>query len=277
MFMNIPFILLLCATFFYLTSTAGYFCYLFHQKDRIQQTALSIMGIGAVVHLFAIVLQSATLGGLPIYNLAQSLSLSGLSLGAMFLYVQYRFHLKILGVYATAMISVLMLASIFLPGTAQAPDKIYKSIFFFGHIILVFSGEAMLALACGAGILYLIQEQGIKVKNPGFFFKRLPSLDFLDSVSYTCITTGFVLLTFGLVTGSIYVRSVWGSFWRWDVKEVLYLGTWLVYAALLHLRLYSGWRGRNSAIMAVIGFIVLIFTFLGVNSFLGGHHQGFPQ
>jgi len=70
---------------------------------------------------------------------------------------------------------------------------------------------------------------------------------------------------------------VWGSFWRWDVKEVFSVGAWLVYAVLLHLRLYSGWRGRNSAIMTVIGFIILIFTFLGVNSFLGGHHQGFTQ
>lgn len=277
MSMNIPFILLQCATFFYLISTAGYFCYLFYQKDRIQQTALGAVGIGAVVHLVAIVLQSAALGGLPIYTLGQSLSMAGLSLAAMFLYVQYRFHLKILGVYATAMITVLMLASIFLPEATQTPDKIYKGIFFFGHIILIFTGESMLALACGAGILYLLQEQGIKGKSPGFFFKRLPSLDFLDAVSYTCITTGFALLTFGLVTGFIYARSVWGSFWRWDVKEVFSLGAWLVYAVLLHLRLYSGWRGRNSAIMSVIGFIILIFTFLGVNSFLGGHHQGFTQ
>lgn len=277
MFMNIPFILVQCATFFYLISTTGYFCYLFHQKDRIQQTALGSVGIGAVVHLFAIVLQSAALGGLPIYTLAQSLSMAGLSLAAMFLYVQYRFHLKILGVYATAMISVLMLASILVPGAAQAPDKIYKGIFFFGHIILIFSGESMLALACGAGILYLLQEQGIKGKSPGFFFKRLPSLDFLDAVSYTCISTGFALLTFGLVTGFIYAKSVWGSFWRWDVKEVFSMGAWLVYAALLHLRLYSGWQGRNSAVMSVIGFIILIFTFLGVNFFLGGHHQGFTQ
>ena len=115
MFMNIPFILLQCATFFYLISTGGYFCYLFYQKDRIQQTALGAVGIGAVVHLFAIVLQSAALGGLPIYTIGQSLSMAGLSLAAMFIYVQYRFYLKILGVYATAMISVLMLAAILLP------------------------------------------------------------------------------------------------------------------------------------------------------------------
>ena len=69
MFMNIPFILLQCATFFYLISTAGYFCYLFYQKNRIQQTALGAVGIGTVVHLVAIVLQSAALGGLPIYRI----------------------------------------------------------------------------------------------------------------------------------------------------------------------------------------------------------------
>ncbi len=273
--MNLCHILLQCATVFYVVSMTGYLCYLVHQKDRIQQSSLVAMGVGAVLHMLCVVFHTIALGSLPIYTLTQSLSLAGLSMAVMFMYVQYRFRLKILGVFATAMISVLMLVAIFLPEAAATPDKMYKGIFFYGHIILIFSGEAMLALACGAGILYLIQEQGIKGKNPGYFFKRLPSLDFLDTVSYTCITTGFTLLTFGLVTGFIYARTVWGSFWRWDVKEVFSVGAWLVYAALLHLRLYSGWRGRNTAIMAVVGFLILVFTFLGVNFFLGGHHQVF--
>jgi ABC-type transport system involved in cytochrome c biogenesis permease subunit len=55
------------------------------------------------------------------------------------------------------------------------------------------------------------------------------------------------------------------------------VGTWLVYAALLHLRFYSGWRGRKSAVMTIVGFLVIIFTFLGVNLLLGGHHQAFTK
>ncbi|WDP93225.1 MAG: cytochrome c biogenesis protein CcsA [Desulfobacter sp.] len=256
---------------------AGYGCYLFHQKDRIQRLSLGLTALAVAIHLVAVIVQGIGMKGLPIHNLVQSLSMAALAVGGMFLYIQYRFNLKILGLFATGLLSLLMLAVVIIPDTAVEPDKVIRGFWFFAHIILIFTGEAALGLACGAGILYLIQEQGIRGKNPGFFFKRLPSLDFLDMVSYTCITTGFALLTFGLVTGFIYAKAIWGSFWGWDVKEVFSVGVWLVYAALLHLRLYSGWRGRKSAIMSIVGFAMLAFTFLGVNLILGGHHQDFTR
>ncbi|MCG8685503.1 MAG: cytochrome c biogenesis protein [Desulfobacterales bacterium] len=275
--MNLSNILLQCSAVLYFISMAGYFCYLFHQKDRIQKIAFGTVVAAVGIHLVSVIIESSIIRGLPIHNLVQSLSMAALALGGMFIYVQYRFNLKILGIFATGLLSILMLGVVTLPSTPVSPDETYKGFWFFSHIILIFTGEATLGLACGAGILYLIQEAGIKGKNPGFFFKRLPSLDFLDMVSYTCITTGFALLTFGLVTGFIFAKSVWGSFWRWDVKEVFSVGAWLVYAALLHLRLYSGWQGRRSAIMSIVGFVILAFTFLGVNLFLGGHHQTFTQ
>ena len=115
----------------------------------------------------------------------------------------------------------------------------------------------------------------IKTKNPGFFFKRLPSLELLDSTGYACIIAGFTMVTFGLITGFVYAKSVWGRFWSWDPKEVWSGITWLFYAALLHERLTVGWRGRRAAIMAIIGFAVVLFTFFGVNFLLKGHHEVF--
>jgi ABC-type transport system involved in cytochrome c biogenesis permease subunit len=88
---------------------------------------------------------------------------------------------------------------------------------------------------------------------------------------------GFFLLTLGLVTGFVYAKVLWGQFWSWDFKELFSMGAWLVYAVLLHLRLYAGWRGRKSAIMTIVGFGIIVFTFLGVNLVLGGHHQEFTK
>jgi len=205
------------------------------------------------------------------------LSAAAFALGCMFLFFQYKFDLKVLGVFATILLSAIMLVVLMIPEAPVERNDILKGFWFYSHIILVLTGEAALGLACGTGILYLLQEKGIKTKSPGFFFKRLPSLDFLDNVGYTCLTTGFALLTIGLVTGFIYAKTIWGTFWSWDPKEVFSAGTWLVYAALLHLRLYSGWRGRKSAIMTIIGFFIIMFTFLGVNMLLGGHHQPFTK
>lgn len=120
-------------------------------------------------------------------------------------------------------------------------------------------------------------ENAIKSKRHRFFYKRLPSLELLDTTGYTCIMFGFLLLTVGLSTGFIYAKLVWGRLWGWDPKEVWSLITWLLYAALLHQRLSIGWRGRKSAIMAIIGFCVVLFTFFGVNFLLTGHHREFTR
>jgi len=275
--MEIANTLLQLSALLYFISMAGYLCYLFHQKDRIQKLALILVGTAVASHLAAVVIAGVQARGLPINNMVQSLSMAGLAFGITFLFVQYQFNLKILGLFAATVLSAIMLAVVVLPDTPVAPDKILKGFWFVSHIVFIFTGEAALGLAAGAGISYLLQERGIKGKRPGFFFKRLPSLDFLDQVSYTCITTGFALLTFGLVTGFIYAHSVWGRFWNWDFKEIFSVGTWTVYAALLHLRLYSGWRGHRSAVMSIVGFAIIIFTFLGVNLILGGHHQSFTR
>jgi ABC-type transport system involved in cytochrome c biogenesis permease subunit len=42
---------------------------------------------------------------------------------------------------------------------------------------------------------------------------------------------------------------------------------------LLHQRLAIGWRGKKAATMAIIGFLAVLFTFLGVNLVLSGLHS----
>ena len=265
------------ATIFYFSSMAGYLFYLFRQKDMFQKAAFVLTCAGVAAHLISICIYTASESHLPIQNLVQSLSLAAFSIGSMFIFFQYKFDLKILGVFASILVSMIMLAVWVLPDAPVEKNTALTGFWFYSHIILVFAGEAALAMACGAGILYLLQEKGIKSKTPGFFFKRLPSLDFLDNVGYTCLTIGFTMLTIGLVTGFIYAKAIWGRFWSWDPKEVFSVGSWLIYAVLLHLRLSSGWRGRKSAIMAIVGFFILAFTFLGVNMLLGGHHQEFTK
>lgn len=264
-------------TVIYFSSMIGYLLFLFNQKSICQRTALYLISTAIVFHFVSMVIYTIATRHVPIQNLSQSLSVAAFSLGCMFLFFQYKFDLKILGVFASILLSGIMLAVLLIPDAPVEKNTVLKGFWFYSHIILVFAGEAALALACGAGILYLLQEKGIKTKSPGFFFKRLPSLDLLDNVGYTCLTTGFALLTIGLVTGFIYAKTIWGRFWGWDPKEVFSVGTWVVYAALLHLRLYSGWRGRKSAIMTIIGFLIIIFTFIGVNILLGGHHQAFTK
>jgi cytochrome c-type biogenesis protein CcsB len=199
------------------------------------------------------------------------------TLSGVYLLSRYRFNLKVLGAFAVPLTSLIMVASALLPRASMEVQTSFRSIWLVFHILAIFTGEAAFALACGIGILYLLQENAIKTKKRSFFYKRLPALEILDASGYACIVAGFTLLTIGLATGFVYAKLIWGRFLSWDPKEIWSAITWLIYAALIHARLTSGWRGRKAAILAIIGFGVVIFTFLGVNLFLKGHHGVFTR
>jgi cytochrome c-type biogenesis protein CcsB len=100
-----------------------------------------------------------------------------------------------------------------------------------------------------------------------------PPLKVLDDLGYKTIMVGFPLLTLGIVTGAAWANYAWGTYWGWDPKETWSLITWLIYAAYLHARFTAGWRGKKTAILSVIGFAAVVFTYIGVNFVLSGLHS----
>ncbi|TBL79786.1 cytochrome c biogenesis protein CcsA [Paenibacillus thalictri] len=96
----------------------------------------------------------------------------------------------------------------------------------------------------------------------------------IDEISYRAIAIGYPIFTLGaLIFAMIWAAEAWGRFWGWDPKEVWALITWLFYAAYLHLRLSRGWQGKKSSWLAVLGFIVVMFTLVGVNLVIAGLHS----
>jgi ABC-type transport system involved in cytochrome c biogenesis permease subunit len=84
---------------------------------------------------------------------------------------------------------------------------------------------------------------------------------------------GFLLLTAGIITGSVWAESAWGAYWSWDPKEIWSLITWLFYAGLLHMSKTGRAGAAALCRLAVLGLFLVIFTWLGVNFLLGGLHS----
>jgi len=106
-----------------------------------------------------------------------------------------------------------------------------------------------------------------------FILNNLPSLNLLDQLSYQTIIISFPLLTLVIVTGSVWAHYAWGRYWGWDPKETWSLITWFIYALYLHLRFQKGWGGQKTALVSILGFFAVIFTYLGVNILLSGLHS----
>ena len=103
---------------------------------------------------------------------------------------------------------------------------------------------------------------------------RVPATDALDRLSYRLNAFAFPVWTFAvLISGPIWAHQAWSRYWGWDPKEVWAFITWVIYAAYLHARATAGWRGRNAAILALVGLGTLLFNFIGINYFFGGSSQ----
>jgi cytochrome c-type biogenesis protein CcsB len=105
--------------------------------------------------------------------------------------------------------------------------------------------------------------------------KNNPNLNFFDELTYRLILLGFPILAFGIITGAMWANHAWGTYWSWDPKETAALMSWLFYAAYIHSRVGMSIRGKNSAILAIVGFAGIIFTYYGVNYLPGLHSYGF--
>ncbi len=119
--------------------------------------------------------------------------------------------------------------------------------------------------------LFIIWRYGSILKR--IIEKFNVTADMLDEITYKSIAVGFPIFTLGgLIFGAIWADQAWGVYWSWDPKETWSLITWFIYAFYLHSRMIKGWRGRKVAIVAAIGFMAVIFTYLGVNLLLSGLH-----
>ena len=260
------------ASLFYFLGTLAYLGYILFLKESLSRLAATVVSIGFASHTLALIARYAEGGHTPVTNLYESLSFFAWMIIGILLIVHVKYRVRVLGALLSPIALILMLFALALPKEIIPLAPVLKSFWHPFHVFFAFLGNAIFALAFCCGVMYLIQEHQLKAKRMGAITQRLPSLMVLDDLNYQALKFGFPLLTLGIITGAIWAEYAWGRYWGWDPKETWSLITWFLYAASLHQRLTVGWRGRKAAIMAITGFLAVLFTFLGVNLLLSGLH-----
>jgi cytochrome c-type biogenesis protein CcsB len=257
----------------YLFATLIYFLSLLESRRALLKYGGLTLALAFLFHTGTILSRIVQGWRAPFANLHESLSFFVWCVVGIFFFLNWMYRIGALGIIVSAFASVLMVAALAQDTKIAALPPVLQSYWFPIHGLLSFAGEAIFGLAFAAGVVYLFQEARVKKKVGQGSWRALPSLEVLDDVNYRCLSLGFPLLTAGIVTGSVWASYAWGSYWSWDPKETWSLITWLIYAAFLHQRLNVGWRGRKAAMMAIVGFVSVVFTFLGVNLLFPGLHS----
>lgn len=266
-------IFFMIALFLILLSTGGFVVYIIKQRERIFLLSYIALCAGFIFHSIFLAVSYYNLGVAPVISLKSSLSFFAWCITGVYLVFHARFRLMVLGSFVAPLAAVLMIISSVIPGAEAGFNPMLRSAWLLVHVVTIFIGNGFFAITFISSVMYIIQESRIKRKSLGSFYKRLPSLETLDSINHHSIIYGFPFMTVGMITGTIYAYYALGSYWRWDPKEVWTLVTWLAFAVLLHERLAVGWRGRRAALMSIICFLMLIFTFLGGSLWLSDYHS----
>ena len=273
-------ILQVIALTFYLGAVL-YSFYIFATKATRPNRELQIIVLlGFIVHTAAILANWQQAGHFPIVNPREVSSFIGWAIVAYFLAMSRRYQVRALPVFLLPLVYLLTLASMLLPESPQRLPNLLEGaitanlvtkVLFPIHVTLVIFSYAAFVVTFVCGVMYLIQEHELKAKHFGAAFERLPALNTCDEIGYRSLTIGFVMLTLGVVTGIFWNNQRDGRYWHNDPKEVMALVTWLIYLFIMHYRLMAGWRGRRVAWLSIVGFVVVVLTWLGARA-LGGYH-----
>lgn len=279
-----------------LTSMLGYVSMLF-------------AGITSTVALFA---KWKASGHVPWSNFYESMVLMTVLAVFLFLYVYKKYKNDVLGVVMSPGIVILIGIASILPKDFRGNQPLVPALQSYWikiHTTSMIVSYSVFLLATTTAIAYLVlyfviskkekvrklslASTGPKIVEQNISFvdnsseedkpnrissdthKGNTNLMFFDDITYRLILLGFPILAFGIITGAMWANHAWGNYWSWDPKETASLMSWLFYGAYIHTRVGMNIKGRNSAIMAVLAFATIIFTYYGVNYLPGLHSYGF--
>jgi cytochrome c-type biogenesis protein CcsB len=254
----------------YFAAMILYFVFIAVKKDAVARVAVGLQIAGFILHTAALVCRGIGAGRLPLTNQYEFATSFAWGLCLVSLIFVIRFKFPVLGAFAAPVIFLII-------GYAAMQSKDVKELMpalrsnWLGfHVSTAIIAYGAFGVSFVLSIIFLLRD---RMKASGFLDQHIPDKEKLDMISYRSVSLGLLFLTFTIITGAIWAERAWGSYWSWDPKETWSLVTWIIYAIYLHLRLRRGWRGRSAAIFCVVGFICVLFTYLGVNSWLPGVHS----
>ncbi len=260
----------IAAFFIYFVSMCLYFAFFITKKETWMNRGRIVHHVAFALHTLSIILRAVAAGRIPMANQYEFATSFAWGISLVFIIFTYKYSLQALGAFAVPIIFVLM-AYASLQNRAIRPLMPALQSYWLGiHVSMAIISYGAFGVSCAISILYVLKA---KRRNSEFYQKHIPDLKRLDLISYRSIMLGFLFLTLVIITGAIWAEQAWGRYWAWDPKETWSLITWIIYAIYLHLRFNKNYTGHKAAMFSVIGFISVLFTYIGVNTLLPSLHS----
>ncbi len=248
----------------YLLAVVLYVVHVTVRRRGIWRSAFALVLAGFGLQTLCLGLRWWQGGYLPVTNLFGTQFFFSWALAATYLYFELRYRIHASGLFVM-LCSLLLFGSVLrlspkLPPLVPALDTPLFTL----HVSLSFAGYAFFAMAFSMGVLYLLQS---RLKTA-----LLPGLSMLRTLNEEAVFLGFCLFTLCMIFGSIWAFVAWGHYFSWNIKGVWSALVWLFYAGMCHAKFIRRWQGTGYAILSILGFGVVLFTYLGIGLLMSSNH-----
>lgn len=254
----------------YMISVILYFLFFSIRNEKYGKYGGYFVKIAFVFHTFALIARGIGAQRMPLTNQYEFATSFAWGISLCFILFEGKYNFKAMGTFVTPIIFIIIGYASMLNKGVRPLMPALQSHWLTIHVTMAVISYGAFGVACGVSGMYLLRE---KFSKDEFFKKHMPSLERLDLISYRAISLGYLFLTLVIITGAIWAERAWGRYWAWDPKETWSFVTWIIYSVYLHVRMTKGWKGKRAALFSVIGFICVLFTYIGVNTLLPSIHS----
>jgi cytochrome c-type biogenesis protein CcsB len=298
-------LLMIVAIASYVVGGLALLVYFFSRETWLRNLGAPLAIVGCLAQFAQLIVRFETTGVWPLLNLYGSLSLFAAMSVAIFIGFAIRYKLWFAGGFVLAIAAIFLAYGVTWNEGTMPPVPSLQSYWAKIHVPIVVSSYAAFLVAFVFSCIYLIKyyaEQrvasatvvasaalegggNVTISTPALaaaaaggnplaqWLETLPSLAQLDVIVYRAVAIGLPLISIGIITGAAWAKEAWGAYWQWDPKETAALSTWIIYLAYMHLHTRNAWRGLRTNWVSVAGFILVLFTYLGVNIWISGLHS----
>lgn len=217
---------------------------------------LRLVLIALAFHGALIIGSAQRYGRIPLIGTHDTLGFLAWSIGAVYLVFGWKRRRDLYTYLAIPLIIILLAGSVVSPIMRGPLPPVLSTLWFELHVILSFVSYALFAVGAIFGALFL--------RNGG----REEEMN-----QYRSLLLGYVLFSIAMIFGGIWAHLAWGTYWLWTPKELWTTIVWFFYSLYLHARLVRGWNGRPVAWMGIIGFFIVLFTYIGVGLLMKSSHE----
>jgi ABC-type uncharacterized transport system permease subunit len=216
------------------------------------------VGLGFILQTAFLSIRGRELGRCPITNLFEVIVFVAWSVALFYMVVGPAYRLSLMGAFTAPVVALLQVFALAAPIDHSHRPKLPANSWLEFHASMSLVAYGAFALACIAGVMYLVQERQLKTHHLHSIFFHLPPLTDLFAAITRLLWWGFILYTLGLISGFFVGEPL-----PWP-QIICAIGVWILYALILQGR-YLGWFApKRVATLCVIGFSAALTLLWGI-------------